>query len=164
MRDRVATSSPGEFRALIRPNCSMSPRAAAVVVICFAVLALAIALSFVTLGLWVVFPFAGLEILALGLIFATVAKRSEDYDLVIVDAETVTVTQHRGGAEELKRFQRHWTRVRFEPGATRFQIPRLLIGSHGEFVEIGASMTQDAKERLADRLRHAVRADRVERS
>lgn len=158
MRERVATSSPAEFEALIRPNCSMSPRAAAVVVICFAVLALAIALSFFALGLWLVLPFAGLEILALGLVFAIVTKRTRDYDLVIVDADTVTVARHRGGAEVLQRFNRYWTNVRVEPGASRFQIPRLLIGSHGEFVEIGASMTEDAKRRLAGRLRDAVGA------
>lgn len=134
----------------------MSPRAAAVVVICFTVLALAIALSFFTLGLWLVLPFAGLEMLVLGVVFAVVAKRAHDYDLVIVDADTVTVSQYRGGAEVLQCYQRYWTNVRFESGASRFHIPRLLIGSHGEFVEIGASMTEDAKRRLADRLKGAL--------
>ena len=141
---------------LIRPNCSMSPRAAAVVVICFTVLALAIALSFVTLGLWLVLPFAGLEMLVLGVVFATVAKRAHDYDLVVVDGDMVSVTQHRGSADGLQRFHRYWTNVRFEPGTSRFQIPRLLIGSHGNFVEIGASMTEEAKRRLAKQLKRAV--------
>jgi uncharacterized membrane protein len=44
----------------------MSARQLTVFVICFAVLSLAIALSLFSIGLWLVLPFAGLEILAGG--------------------------------------------------------------------------------------------------
>lgn len=156
MLNNVAMPSPAEFRALIRPNRSMSPRAMAVIVICFAVLALTIALSFLTLGLWLVLPFAGLEIFVLGVVFAVVSQRANDFDLVIVNDDEVTITQRRGKAESLRRFQRYWTRVRFEPGATRYQAPRLLVGSQGQFIEVGATMTEDAKHRLSQQLREAI--------
>ena len=135
----------------------MSPRSLAIFVICLSVLSLTIALSFLSLGFWLVLPFAGLEIIIVVAAVASSVRRSRDYEMLIVEGENVTITQNRGGRIQVSRFQRYWTRVRQEPGATRLQPDRLLIGSHGRFVVIGCDLTEADKKRLATRIDRALR-------
>jgi uncharacterized membrane protein len=135
------------FKAIIRPNCSMSPRGLVTFVICLTVVSLSIALSFLSLGLWMVLPFAGLETIIVAVAIAASVRRASDYEMLIVDGDEVTIT----------RFQRYWTQVRHEPGATRLQPDRLLIGSHGRFVAIGEDLTEADKKRFAARISTVLR-------
>jgi uncharacterized membrane protein len=145
------------FKAIIRPNCSMSPRGLVTFVICLTVVSLSIALSFLSLGLWMVLPFAGLETIIVAVAIAASVRRASDYEMLIVDGDEVTITQNRGGRTRTSRFQRYWTQVRHEPGATRLQPDRLLIGSHGRFVAIGEDLTEADKKRFAARISTVLR-------
>ncbi|TAM44471.1 MAG: DUF2244 domain-containing protein [Gammaproteobacteria bacterium] len=49
-------------------------------------------------------------------------------------------------------FERYWTRVRLAR-SEGLRPSRLSIGSHGRFVEIGATLDEDARWQLAQRLR-----------
>ena len=135
----------------------MSPRGLAVFVICLVVLSLTIALGFLSLGLWMVLPFAGLEMIIVAVAITASVRRAKDYEMVVVDADEVTITQNRSGRTRVSRFQRYWTQVRHEPGATRLQPDRLLIGSHGRYVAIGDDLTEADKKGLAERIGGALR-------
>lgn len=147
----------GVFRAEVRPNRSISPRNLAVAVICLTVICLTIALSFLSLGLWLVLPFAGLEIFVVGAVVGYTIRRFDDGETIVVDATDVVVTRYEGKRLHRQSFARYWTLVRLEPGATRFQPNRLKIGSHGRFVEVGRLATDETREELADRLRRVLR-------
>lgn len=136
----------------------MSPRGLAVFVICLVVIMLAIALGFLSLGVWMVLPFAGLEMIIVAVAIAASVRRARDYEMLVVEGDEVTVTQNRGGCTRVSRFQRYWTQVRHEPGATRLQPDRLFIGSHGRYVAIGDDLTEADKKGLAERIRGALRS------
>ncbi len=146
------------FRALIRPNRAMTPRGLTIFVICFAALSLTIALSFFSVGLWMVLPFAGVEIAVVAVAVGSVLRHFEDFELIVIDEHTVTITQRRGGHTRQQAFQRCWTRVRREPGRTRLGRDRLCIGSHGRFLDIGVEMTDVGRDELAARLNEALAA------
>lgn len=151
------TANGDEFRAVIRRNSSMTPRSMAVVVICFAVLAVTIGLSFFTLGYWLILPFAGLEVLAVAVAMACTARGATDYELITVKDEKVTITQRVGKRTFTHDFHRYWTKIRREPGVNRLHPTRLMIGSHGRFVAIGSVLTEEVKEKLARKIRDAIR-------
>ena len=152
--------STGGFRAEIRPNCSMSPRGLVVTMMCLAAVCLIIALGFFVVGLWLVLPFAGLEIFVVGLAVGYTLRRSRDYEIIEIDGADIVVTKHvarfRGNQTHRFSFQKYWARVCLTPGRTRLRNNRLTIGSHGRFVEIGAQITDEAREKLAARLKHAL--------
>jgi len=138
----------------------MSPRHLAVFVICFAVLSLAIGLSFFSMGLWLVLPFAGLEILVVGLAIGYAIRRSEGYECVTVTEHDVRVEKRESGAARRYNFQRYWTQVRLESGPSRLQPRRIMVGSHGRFVEIGREFVDEDRESFAVRLADAIRSGR----
>jgi len=138
----------------------MSPRALAVVIICLAVISLSIALGFFSLGMWLVLPFAGLELLVVGIAIGLSVRSGEEYELVVVDEQTVKISRHLRRRNIEYVFDRYWTQVRLNPGPVRLHASRLWIGSHGRFVELGRGLTEFAREELAARLKKAVRAGR----
>ncbi len=146
-----------EFQAVIRRNSSMTPRSMAVVIICFAVLTVTFSLSFLTLGYWLILPFAGLEILAIAAAMAVTVRSTTDYELITVKDEKVTIIKRQGERTVTHDFQRYWTRIRRERGANRLQPTHLLVGSHGRFVAIGSALTEQVKDKLAQQIRDAIR-------
>ena len=145
-----------EFRAEIRPDTSMSPRNLAIAVICLTVVCLTIGLGFLSIGLWLVLPFAGLEIFAVGVAVGYTIRRSADFEVVSIRYEDVTVTKTSGSRSRQSKFPRYWTRVHLLRGPHRLQRSRLVVGSHGRFVEIGGSATEKAKDELAAALKQAI--------
>ena len=146
----------GSFRAEIRPNRSMSSRNLVVMVICLTVVCLTIALSFFSLGLWLVLPFAGLEIFVVGMVVGYTIRRSKDYEIILVDNKHVIVTRNEGSQVSRDKFERYWVRVCLETKTARLQPSQLKIGSHGRFVEIAKGTTDEARARLAKRLKQAL--------
>lgn len=138
----------------------MSTRQSAVFVICFAVLSLTIGLSFFSVGLWLVLPFAGLEIFVVGIAIGYAMRRSEGYESVAVTDREVSILKSEFGRSRSYNFQRYWTQVRLENGPSRLQPRRLLIGSHGRFVEIGRELVDEDRENFAARLAEAVKGGR----
>jgi len=141
----------------------MSNRQSAVFVICFAVLSLAIALSFFSIGMWLVLPFAGLEVLVVGVAIGYSMRRSEGWEWIVVTDRDVSVTKSEFGGSQSYNFQRYWTQVKLERGPSRLQPQKLLIGSHGRFVEIGRELVDEDRENFAVRLAGAVRGGRSEK-
>ena len=55
------------------------------------------------------------------------------------------------------RFHPYWTRVRVEQGLHRGWPAKLLIGSHGREIEIGAFLNDDERRELAQRIKELLR-------
>jgi uncharacterized membrane protein len=145
---------------MIRPNRSMDARQSAVFVICFAVLSLTIALSFFSVGMWLVLPFSGLEVLAVGVGIGYTIRRLQGYEWIVVTDRDVSILQSQFGKSRRYEFQRYWTQVRLENAPSRLQPDRLLVGSHGRFVEIGRDFVEEDREDFAARLYDAIRSGR----
>lgn len=138
----------------------MSARQSAAFVICFAVLSLAIALSFFSAGLWLVLPFAGLEVLVVGMAIGYAMRRSEGWEWVVVTDRDVCIRKSEFGKSQSYNFQRYWTQVKLERGPSRLQPHKLLVGSHGRFIEIGRELIDENRENFAVRLAEAVASGR----
>lgn len=125
-----------------------------------AVLSLAISIVFALKGLWVILPFAGLELLLLGGCFYLVACAGNCRQVISVSFEAVTIEKGRrrstdgnkGGPEESVEFPRGWTRVKLAKNPGNWYPKRLLIGAYGRHVEIGEFLPEEEREALASRL------------
>ena len=84
-------SQSSEFSIEARRNCSMSPRALVTFFLVTCALSMAIAAAWAAVGVWWVFPFAGLEISALGLAFIAYGRRVGDFERIHLDDERLLV-------------------------------------------------------------------------
>lgn len=121
-----------------------------------------IAIAFALQGAWLILPFAGLEMLALGAALYVVAHRGCRWQIVSIQGDRIEVVEHEQTGKRKQIFQRAWAQVRLEQARIKGYPSRLIISSHGRAVEIGGYLVNAEKEHLALELRKAVRLNRVD--
>lgn len=141
---------------VIRPNRSLSWRGNQAVFACLAAACFGIAATFTAKGFWVILPFAGLEMLCLGAALYVCCRRLGKKEVISIDADEVVVTSGDGKHVRRRAFRRAWTRVALAAARFRGHPRRLLLGSHGRRVEVGACLSDREKGELAGALRHAL--------
>lgn len=136
----------------IRPNCSLTPEAAAWFFAGIAAITLAVAGFFALQGFWPILPFAGLELGGLGLaIWSSLQRRFRRQDIVIADTEVAVEDNGRKFQSRLV-FPRHWAQVKMRAGFSPLAASRLLIESHGRSCEIGNFLNEQERRGLLQRL------------
>ena len=144
-----------DFRLLIRPDCSLSLRGVKVLVLTFAFVAALIGAYMLTLGAWPVLPFLGLEIAVVAVAFLILQRRARFYDLVEAKGDDVCLSQRGRHGEKSGKLNRYWTQVRLAAGGHWYP-SRLLVGSHGNYMEIGAALTEEDRIKTAKALQRAL--------
>jgi len=143
-------------RVIIRPNRSMTWEQTKIVYLCIASCSLAIAGTFAIMGFWPVLPFAGAEVVVLGIAFYVNALAGTSVQAVTVGEDTVTVEKERPGPRCEWRFHRAWARVdiAWSSGA---RASRLVVRSHGNEVVLGEFLTEAERALLAATLTDVLR-------
>lgn len=142
----------------LRPNCSLTPRAATLFFLGIVAVSLGVAGSFAAAGYWPILPFAGLELLALGLALRWSMRHGRTREYICVDERRVRI--RKAGVNRLREYEfaRPWTRVELRRPASPNWPSRLLLSSMGRSVEIGAFLTEDERDGLKQRLDELLRA------
>lgn len=149
---------------VIAPNASLSWRQAALFMLGTSAVALGIGLAFASMGFWVILPFAGLEMAALGAALYVSLRRNDDREVVTIDADRVRVETGRVGQPDQRvrhEFLRAWARVELLPAGVPANRSRLRLGASGHFVEVGACLSESQRLGLATHLRKCLRGEPV---
>ncbi|MHB1514845.1 MAG: DUF2244 domain-containing protein [Acidiferrobacteraceae bacterium] len=144
------------YRRMIRPNRSLSRRWLVAVFAAYVITEVGIGVAFFIMGAWLVLPFAGLEIFVIGVILYLVSRHARDYELIVVDERYLKVFRRLGRRRFHHEFQRYWARISLRCDARKWYPSRLVVGSHGRFVEIGAWMEEDQRRVLARDLKQII--------
>ena len=144
-----------DFCLLIRPDCSLSPGGVKAIVLMFGLVAFLIGGFMLILGAWPVLPFLGLEVSVLVVVFLMLRRRSTFYDLVEARGDQVCLRQKSQHGETSGTLNRYWTQIKLS-GGPQWYPSRLLVGSHGKFVEIGAALTEEDRIRTAKELQRVL--------
>lgn len=142
-----ADKSHCEF--LIRPNRSMTAKGMVFFVGLVGLGVFLIALRFVLLGAWVIFPFAVLEVGFLAAGFWLYERSSRYRETVQVSRDSFLITQDGVNVRRSWRFNPHWVQVSLKLDPDDWYPSKLLIRSHGEQVEIGSCLTNQEREELS---------------
>ncbi|WP_080405138.1 DUF2244 domain-containing protein [Burkholderia ubonensis] len=137
---------------LMKRNCSMSPRQFVLFYASLAGFSLAIAAMLMWQGAWLVMPFTGVELLAVGVAFAVYARHAVDYERIRLFPHRLVI--ERMNAEQLTQIEFNPRWVRVEAGATPRDPIRLV--SRGQTVVIGQHLAQYRRAQFADELRAAL--------
>ncbi len=153
----VDKSNPGEgFRIVLSPNCSISWRELVMFYIFTCVVALAIGLFFTFQGLWLVLPFSGLEMAALGLCLYLTSRKVYRQEVITLERERTLIEKGVQQVDQSWEFETPWIRLIDEQSGPRNRHRKLAIGSHGEYVEVGDFLDKSEKDELAFHLKDCI--------
>jgi uncharacterized membrane protein len=100
---------------LIKRNCSAGPRQLAVVFGSLVAVSFAFGLGFAVFGLWMVLPFVGLELIAVGAAFFCYGRHAADFERISIEPGVVSV-------EHVEGTQTH--RWEFDPRVSHVEVER----------------------------------------
>ena len=145
------------WRFVIRPNRSLTRQQLRRAFVGIAVVCLAIASGFAVFGMWPILPFAGAEVIVVGIGFYLSARGGLEVEVVSVGGDKVAVETSRGQIRQRWELQRAWAQIRLLAPKIRWYPSRLVIRSHGKAVELGRFLNEQERRQLAAKLQRAIR-------
>lgn len=146
------------YRCVLMPNGSLTSGGAWAFFVLATVPMLAIAAYAWFLGAWLIFPFAGVELAALGGALRFCLRQNRYREVVSVFDDVVRIERGYGRPASVQEFDRYWTRVDLERSPGLNGVMRLLIRSKGRAAEIGRCLTDDERTVVAARLSGSIGA------
>jgi len=144
-----------DFEMVARPNSSLTAKGRVYAVMIIAAISFAVAIGFSLIGAWLVLPFAGIELLAIGYAFYYIHCHSQDYESIVIEGDQISVEKKSYKAVSKMVFNRYWVKVllRLTPNGDQM----LSLRSHGKEIDFGRSyMTNDQRLELAKQLKERV--------
>ena len=144
-----------DFEIVARPNSSLTAKGRVYAVVIIAAISFAVAIGFSLIGAWLVLPFAGIELLAIGYAFYYIHCHSQDYESIVIEGDQISVEKKSYKAVSKMVFNRYWVKVllRLTPNGDQM----LSLRSHGKEIDFGRSyMTNDQRLELAKQLKERV--------
>jgi uncharacterized membrane protein len=154
-RELVFEEQASGSSLLLKRNCSISPGGMLRVFALLALASLSIAAGFALTGAWLILPFAGLEVLALGAAFIVNARHATDFERIEVSADRLTVEVAE--ADRLARYVFHPRVAKLRLEKDEGYGARVLLGTPGRDVEVGRHLDAEARVEFATELTKKLR-------
>jgi uncharacterized membrane protein len=119
-------------------------------------IALIIGISFAVLGMWLVLPFTGLEVIALITIVYYVARKCHRIEVIHVDDVSVRVEQGYTRPQTSWSSDLFWTRLIVAPQERPWHPLRIFLRGRDTQIEIGTFLNDDDKRLLIKQLRQFI--------
>lgn len=141
---------------ILSPNMSVrwSDNVLFLYVVCS--LAVLIGMSFSLLGMWLVLPFTGLEVLALIAVVYYVAHKCRRLEVIRVEDGCVQVEQGSTEPHTSWRSDLFWSRLIVGPQERPWHPLRIYLRGRHDQIEIGAFLNEDDKRILIQELRQFI--------
>ena len=149
-------NSGREYRFILAPNRSISWSELLLFYFFTCIVALAIGLFFTLQGLWLVLPFSGLEMLALGLALYVTSRKVYRREVITLDSDRIRVEKGAQQVDQSWEFRTPWVSISDDSGNQRSGRRRLVIGACGNCVEVGSFLANWEKEELAFQLKDCI--------
>ena len=143
-------SLPIQF--VLQRNQSLSWYGNKVIVTYIAVLTLGIACVFAYLGMWIILPFAGLEIVALTIGLYLCCLRCQDREVITIDDENLFIEFGRAKSKRQWQFARAWLQLELKKPIYSGHPSQLVVRYKGKEIEIGKYLTNKERKSLAHSL------------
>lgn len=96
---------------LMKRNCSFSPKQVGMFYLSLVFFSLLVAGYFLLLGVWMIFIFTSIEILALTVALYVYTRHALDYEKISIDNKKLLVERSWGGKVEIYEFNTMWTKL-----------------------------------------------------
>jgi uncharacterized membrane protein len=144
------------YRFVLSPNCSISWSELVAFYLFTCLVALAVGLFFTLQGLWLVLPFSGLEMLALGLGLHLTSRKVYRREVITLGRDRTRIEKGVRQIDQCWEFETTWIRLLDEPPDACNRRRRLALGAHGKYVEVGNFLDNLEKDELAFQLKDCI--------
>lgn len=145
----------GEFRAILHPHRSLSPRGFFILMTALGLVSFIAGVAFLLIGAWPVFGFFGLDVLLVYIAFKLNYRSGRAHELVDLTPNLLTVTRvDPSGKSRRFEFNPYWVRVLFREevdGRTS-----LKLTSHGQEFEFARVLNDEERREFAQVLKDAL--------
>lgn len=141
---------------VIQPNCSLSNRSRIRFLWVIGLLMGGITLFLALQGLWLVAPFMGADLLLLICAYKKVGENCRIVERVVISDDALTIYHEEKRRPRSWAFSLHWVSVDLRQQAVASYPSRLLIGSHGNWVELASFLNDEERSSLANAIKSAI--------
>jgi uncharacterized membrane protein len=139
-----------DYQIISKPNCSTTSQGRIKLFLLLAVVPALVGIGFSLAGMWPVFPFVGLELLALACAFYYIDCHASDYESITIDDDLLVVEKRSYKHTSRFELNPYWAQVALN-GTPNGDL-HLYLRSHGKQVEIGSYMNNKQRVALAEQL------------
>jgi len=144
------------FRITLRPNKSLSWKSNLLFIIVISLMCGAIGFGFFLVGASLILPFAGLEIIILGVCVYFVLQRTYKQEVITLSPERLKIEKGMTKPNQVWEYFRIWSYVVVETPKHPWYPAHIVVTSMGERVPIGDFLTEKEKLNLVDNLRNII--------
>ncbi len=137
----------------LKRNCSLAPLQLVAFYLSLCAVSLSIAIGFWWHGVWMVMPFAWVELLAVGVALRVYTRHAGDRESIALRGDRLTVVHANGSQVERVEFQPAWVRVEPEHGDHSL----VELSGQGRRIAVGRFVRPAQRRQLAEELRWALR-------
>ena len=156
MVETSTDTDTGLSTIVLRPNNSSSWQFNMVIVSSLAFIAFCISTFFALQGIWLVFPFAGLEVSALLICLYLRLRANIRIEVITFDESTVIIERGRYHAEKSWKYHRLWTKILVKRPGNHSRQKQIFIRSHGKELELGSFLNKQDKDILVQNLKSVI--------
>ena len=138
---------------VLSPNLSARWQSTKIFLFIVSFFALSIGVAFALVGLWVILPFAGIEIIVLLLVMYRVARKCYRKQVIYMSAEKIRVEQGIAQPHSVWESELFWTRLIVQQPGHVWHASKIILRGRNEQIEIGAFLTEHEKKELIKKLR-----------
>ncbi|MEC7886185.1 MAG: DUF2244 domain-containing protein [Pseudomonadota bacterium] len=142
MLSKIA-SSPEEY--LIRGNDSLSMKGNIIFFLFISFISLSIAFAFFQLGLWIILPFAGFEMIFLAFMLLYICQKKLLHERVLITDKKVCISFLQRNTGVSFEVDKGWANVVLDKPIYKGHPYRLFIRSKGKEIEVGKMLTNKEK-------------------
>ena len=147
----------GEFKEfIIKPNNSLSWKGNKIFFFMLFFISFVIAFSFAMAGMWLILPFAGLEMILLGSALTYCYIKNSQCEIVKIDEKNVSVSLIKSRNKKVFDCNKYWAKFILNKPRLRGYPNKLVLRSAGREMEIGALLTDEERIKLAGMLKKNV--------
>ena len=141
---------------LLRPNQSTDWKSSLLFIFIIAFTCLSIGIGFAFAGATMILPFAGLEVLFVGICVYLVMKKTYKQEVITLTKEKLKIEKGEGKINQVWEYYRMWSFVSVERPEHPWYPAHIVVTSKGERVPIGDFLTEDEKEDLVNNLERII--------
>ena len=154
---KIQSNKENNFhRILIKPNQSISWKSGLVFVLVIAFTCLSIGLGFAYVGATLILPFAGLEVIFVGICTYLVLNKTSQQEVITLSKDKLIIEK---GAYRLKKvweYFRLWSYIAVERPQHPWYPAHIVVTSKGERVPLGDFLNEQEKEELVTSLENII--------
>jgi uncharacterized membrane protein len=134
---------------MLKRNCALTPRGFIFAYCSIVAIAVLVAGFWTAVGVWIVAPFAALDLLAVGVAFLVYARHAADYERVEITAERLIVESADGVQVSRVELNPLWVRIALEDTPR----PKIQIRYAGHIILVGTHVPVQRRTLVASEMR-----------